>query len=156
MKRDRPLSSSDLITLPNKKRKIETSPSTQNKKVFGFGTKYSGNSFAMLTGEEDEVTLHTVRVKLYCMEEQWKERGVGLLKLNRSKSTVKSPRLVMRTENTLKVILNITLFHGMHVEKQDKFVRLFVYEDATLVHLAIKATDDLYNTIIDAIPSTQN
>ncbi|CAG8480076.1 5224_t:CDS:2 [Diversispora eburnea] len=110
------------------------------------------NTLKVLTGEEDEVTLHTVRVKLFCMEEQWKERGVGSLKLNFSKSTVKAPRLV---------ILNITLFNGMHVEKQDKFVRLFVYEGDKLVHLAIKlsnskATDELYNAIIEAIPPTKN
>ncbi|CAG8522908.1 8435_t:CDS:2 [Diversispora eburnea] len=194
MKRDRPLSTSDLITLPNKRRKIEMSPpSTQKKNIFGSGTKYAGKSFAnissqrnifdeqpsqekndkgegdkeiqnlikeqeVLTGEEDEVTRHTVRVKLYCMEGQWKERGVGFLKLNQSKNNEKSFRLVMRADNILKVILNVALFNGMHVEKQDKFVRFFVYEGERLVHLAIKcsnpkATEELYNAIKNVIPT---
>jgi len=47
----------------------------------------------------------------------------------------------MRADNVLRVILNVTLFHGMNVERsQDKFVRLFAFEGngASLVHLAIK------------------
>ncbi|CAG8594977.1 4188_t:CDS:2 [Diversispora eburnea] len=158
MKRDRPLSPSDLITLPNKKRKIERSPptSTQNKNIFGSGTKYAENSFAILTGEEDEITRYTVQAKLYCMEEQWKERGVGFIKLNYSKNNEKSPRLVMCVDNILKVILNVTLFNRMYIERQEKFLRLFVYEGDILVHLAIKAVDEFYNAIMDAIPSARN
>ncbi|CAG8493399.1 10770_t:CDS:2 [Diversispora eburnea] len=198
MKRDRPLSPSDLITLPNKKRKVEKAPIlNQNKSIFGSGTKYAGNSFAnissrrqnifdeqpskqkddkgesdketqnsvkeqeVLTGEEDEVTRHIVRAKLYCLEGQWKERGVGFLKLNYPKNNKKSPRLVMRNDNIFRVILNITLFHKMHIERQEKFVRLFAYEGDILVHLAIKlsnskAADELYNAIMDAIPPARN
>lgn len=38
---------------------------------------------AVLTGEEEEETLHQVRGKLFSLEDsQWKERGTGLLKLN--------------------------------------------------------------------------
>ncbi|RHZ83780.1 hypothetical protein Glove_87g142 [Diversispora epigaea] len=61
----------------------------------------------------------------------------------------KSPRLVMRTDNILRVILNIALFHGMHVERsQEKFVRLFLSNS--------NAADDLYEAIMDVIPSAQN
>lgn len=36
-----------------------------------------------MTGEEEEETLHQVRGKLFSLHEnQWKERGTGLLKLN--------------------------------------------------------------------------
>ncbi|RHZ78486.1 hypothetical protein Glove_164g58 [Diversispora epigaea] len=117
----------------------------------------------VFTGEENETTQHSVRAKLYCMDERmWKERGIGILRLNYSRNYEKSPRLVMRTENVLKVILNIALFHGMHVERsQEKFVRLFAFEGDLLVHLAIKlsnsnAADDLYEAIMDAIPSAQS
>ncbi|RHZ73241.1 hypothetical protein Glove_232g106 [Diversispora epigaea] len=115
------------------------------------------------TGEENNSTRHTVRAKLYWMDGQiWKERGVGNLKLNYPIDHDKSPRLVMRVDNTLRVILNITLFNRMHVERaQEKFIRLFAFEGDSLVHLAFKlqnsnAADNLYQAIIDAITPTQN
>lgn len=41
----------------------------------------------MLTGEEEDETVHSVRGKLFVLSEQnqWKERGSGLLRLNRRK-----------------------------------------------------------------------
>ncbi|RHZ80813.1 hypothetical protein Glove_132g299 [Diversispora epigaea] len=68
----------------------------------------------------------------------------------------------MRADNTLRVILNIALFNGMHVERaQEKFVRLFAFEGDLLVHLAFKlqnsnAADNLYQAITDAITLTQD
>jgi RanBP1 domain len=43
---------------------------------------YSG---LVLTGEEEDETVHSVRGKLFVLSEhnQWKERGTGLLRLNR-------------------------------------------------------------------------
>lgn len=42
---------------------------------------------SVLTGEEEDETIHSVRGKLYVLSEQnqWKERGSGLLRLNRRK-----------------------------------------------------------------------
>jgi hypothetical protein len=39
----------------------------------------------VLTGEEEDETIHSVRGKLFMLSEQnqWKERGSGLLRLNR-------------------------------------------------------------------------
>ncbi|CAG8527664.1 2345_t:CDS:2 [Diversispora eburnea] len=114
------------------------------------------------TGEENEITRNSIRAKLYCLEgQEWKERGVGILRLNYSRNNENSPRLVMRTENVFKVILNVALFHEMHVERaQEKFVRISAFEDK-LVHLAIKLytsneADELYEAIMDAIPPAQN
>ncbi|RHZ73178.1 hypothetical protein Glove_232g93 [Diversispora epigaea] len=131
------------------------------KEEVPFGTKIQTllQKQEVLTGEEDEITRHIVRAKLYRMDGQWKERGVGTLRLNYSKNNEKAPRLVMRADNVLKVILNIGLFNGMHVERsQEKFVKLFAFEGSKLVHLAIKvsnpnAADELYKSIMDAITS---
>lgn len=42
----------------------------------------------MLTGEEGDDTLHSVKCKLFAMNEgQWVERGMGPLKLNVSRDT---------------------------------------------------------------------
>ncbi|RHZ89072.1 hypothetical protein Glove_19g404 [Diversispora epigaea] len=125
----------------------------------------NNNTFFMLiylviTGEENEITQHSVQAKLYYMvEKTWKERGFGILKLNYSRNEEKSPRLVMRADSVLKVILNVALSHGMHVERsQEKFIRLFAFEGKgdSLVHLAIKLSncneaDDLYEAIKKAI-----
>lgn len=41
-------------------------------------------SHSVTTGEEDETTVYSSRVKLYSMakDQSWKERGTGALKLN--------------------------------------------------------------------------
>lgn len=37
----------------------------------------------VITGEEEDYTIHQVRSKLFSLENgQWKERGTGLMKLN--------------------------------------------------------------------------
>ncbi|RHZ59075.1 hypothetical protein Glove_365g290 [Diversispora epigaea] len=130
---------------------------------FGTETQTLFHELEVLTGEENENTRHSIRAKLYCLDGQtWKERGVGTLKLNYPNNNENSPRLVMRADNVLRVILNVSLFHGMHIERsQEKFVRLFAFEGDILVHLAVKlpnsnAADDLYEAIMDAISPAQN
>ncbi|RHZ85854.1 hypothetical protein Glove_59g73 [Diversispora epigaea] len=125
---------------------------------FGTGIQTLLQKQEVLTGEEDEIAQHIARAKLYWMDGQWKERGVGTLRLNYSKNNETVPRLVMRADNVLRVILNIALFTGMHVEKQEKFVKLSAFEGSKLVHLAIKvsnpnAADELYKFIMGAITS---
>lgn len=47
----------------------------------------------MTTGEEDEDTVFQARSKLFVNEKGWKERGVGLLKLNVQRSDGSGARL---------------------------------------------------------------
>lgn len=49
----------------------------------------------MVTGEEDEETVYQVRGKLFVLNEQnqWGERGIGLLKLNIRKTDSGGARL---------------------------------------------------------------
>ncbi|GAB0497869.1 hypothetical protein MMPV_009206 [Pyropia vietnamensis] len=77
------------------------------------------------TGEEEESVLYHARAKLYLLEggANWKERGVGVVKLNVHSSTG-AGRLLMRTEATLHVILNTPLFSGFAVDRAaDRAVR---------------------------------
>ena len=104
--------------------------------------------------------------QLFCMDRghQWKERGVGMLKLNYPNNYEKSPRpprLVMRADGVLRVILNIALFNGMSVEKITRKIceKIVAFEgtSTTPVHFAIKlsnanAADDLFDAILEAIP----
>jgi hypothetical protein len=91
-------------------------------------------------GEGREITIFSVRSKMYVMEKGvgWKERGGGMLKVNVPKSTVdiddngvpdassfdpsvlddddegrKHVRLIMRQDHTLRVILNTVILPAM-------------------------------------------
>jgi E3 SUMO-protein ligase RanBP2 len=65
---------------------------------------------AVVTGEEDETVLHEVRTRLFRWGvgnegEQWKERGVGSVRLMQHKTTGQL-RLLMRRDTVHKVCLN--------------------------------------------------
>mmetsp|Transcript_24926 Transcript_24926/g.24608 ORF Transcript_24926/g.24608 Transcript_24926/m.24608 type:complete len:185 (-) Transcript_24926:24-578(-) len=63
----------------------------------------------VVTGEENTDLIFKTRGKLYrWAEEQWKERGTGDVKLIRNKET-KRVSLVMRQDNTKKVVANFIL-----------------------------------------------
>ncbi|KUJ16783.1 uncharacterized protein LY89DRAFT_684829 [Mollisia scopiformis] len=92
-------------------------------------------------GEAGEATLLQMRAKVFAMDKVWKERGVGVLKINAPKSCVsfdengapipgsfdasglddedadpnapKVPRLIMRQENTHRVVLNTIIVRAM-------------------------------------------
>uniref|UniRef100_A0A1A7Y538 E3 SUMO-protein ligase RanBP2 n=1 Tax=Iconisemion striatum TaxID=60296 RepID=A0A1A7Y538_9TELE len=62
----------------------------------------------LVTGEEDEQVLYSQRVKLFRFDptiSQWKERGVGTLKLLKNSSNGRL-RVLMRREQVLKVCAN--------------------------------------------------
>lgn len=86
------------------------------------------------TGEEDEQELFRSRAKLYSLESaeagpRWKERGVGMLKLNLHTER-KSARLLMRTEATLRVILNTPVYTGMKFDKAtERSLRFLGFEE---------------------------
>ncbi|CAD6889883.1 unnamed protein product [Tilletia caries] len=137
-----------------------------------------------ITGEEAERTIFSARGRLFEMEpasQNWKERGTGTIKCNvpnervgglfgatRGSSTPGTgkarspPRLVMRTEGVLRLILNVILFPGMSVElAQEKFVRFVAFEDDKLVHFAVrmpqpKVAEELFDTIKSRIPASSN
>jgi Ran-binding protein 3 len=104
--------------------------------------------FIVETGEEGETTVFSCRAKLFHFDKQekaWKERGVGLFKLNATATEtendydrwsrgsddseggeVEDPtskdadnkrkaRLLMRTDGVLRVVLNVPVFKGMIV-----------------------------------------
>lgn len=71
------------------------------------------------TGEEDEEVLYSHRAKLYrWMDGEWKERGLGDIKLLRDSSAGRT-RLLMRREPVLKVCLNHLLTPELQFGKKD-------------------------------------
>ncbi|KAG8899673.1 hypothetical protein FRB99_006504 [Tulasnella sp. 403] len=112
----------------------------------------------VLTGEENEDTLHQVRAKLFHLDAAgaFKERGLGLLKLNVRKSDGCGPRLVMRADAVHRLILNVGLFRGMVVTvgQDPKYVKLTSLENGKPSHYAIrvgnpKAAQDLHDRIVE-------
>ncbi|TIC31701.1 PH domain-like protein [Wallemia mellicola] len=119
------------------------------------------------TGEENEENLLQIRSKLYLLQDEpgtsngnWKERGVGLFKLNKDKSG--RSRLVMRADGVLRVILNAALFAKMPVEHpQEKFVRFSAHNESNkLEHYTVKFSNgklakEAYETILANLPASK-
>uniref|UniRef100_A0A2H8TIT0 E3 SUMO-protein ligase RanBP2 n=1 Tax=Melanaphis sacchari TaxID=742174 RepID=A0A2H8TIT0_9HEMI len=76
-----------------------------------------------ITGEENDTILFEKRAKLYkYVEKEWKEKGIGILKILRNNDTNKV-RLVMRREQVHKVCANHFLYDNMELKpKGDKAV----------------------------------
>ncbi|KAL7419089.1 hypothetical protein Q5752_005925 [Cryptotrichosporon argae] len=111
------------------------------------------------TGEEEEETIHQTRAKLFVMQEDggWKERGIGVLKLNVRQGDRKGARLVMRADGVLRVILNASLYAGMTCLEDGKHVRTTVFEGKArrLVTFRVgnpKAASELATAIHEHVP----
>ena len=77
----------------------------------------SSTSSTIATGEEHEVTKYHARGKLYEFEQgEWRERGIGMVKINEKQSNPDDARVIMRAEGVLRLLLNIRLFSGMKFE----------------------------------------
>uniref|UniRef100_A0A671L9L5 Ran-binding protein 3 n=1 Tax=Sinocyclocheilus anshuiensis TaxID=1608454 RepID=A0A671L9L5_9TELE len=83
------------------------------------------------TGEEAESNVLQMQCKLFVFDkpaQSWVERGRGLLRLNDMASTddgTLQSRLVMRTQGSLRLILNTKLWPQMQVDKpSEKSVRI--------------------------------
>mmetsp|Transcript_20971 Transcript_20971/g.85488 ORF Transcript_20971/g.85488 Transcript_20971/m.85488 type:complete len:373 (-) Transcript_20971:1777-2895(-) len=88
---------------------------------------------AVSNGEEMEQAEFRSKAKLYELEGsekvQWKERGVGQLKLNIGKDS-KSARLIMRSEGSLRLILNANLYEEIRLEKaNERSVRFSAFDE---------------------------
>mmetsp|Transcript_10548 Transcript_10548/g.32270 ORF Transcript_10548/g.32270 Transcript_10548/m.32270 type:complete len:443 (-) Transcript_10548:378-1706(-) len=95
-------------------------------------------------GEEEEREEFRVRAKLYELESspnktQWKERGVGNLKLNVHKET-KNARLIMRSEGSLRLVLNASLWKDFKLNRANEKSARFccVGEDSQLTNYLVK------------------
>ncbi|KAI6113102.1 hypothetical protein F5141DRAFT_757622 [Pisolithus sp. B1] len=99
----------------------------------------------VLTGEEEEETIHQVRGKLYvlCPQNQWKERGTGQLKLNVRRTDGSGARLVMRKEAVYTLILNVTLFPGMKcfIAQDPRYLRFSAIDGGTTIHYNLRVSN---------------
>jgi len=114
------------------------------------------------TGEEDEETLFQVRGKLFYLsnQNQWKEKGTGLLKLNVRRTDGAGARIVMRKEAVYTLLLNVTLFKGMRcsIAQDPRYVRFSTIEEGQMVHYNLrlanaKVATDLLAEVIANLPN---
>ncbi|KAJ1505650.1 hypothetical protein HMI54_004199 [Coelomomyces lativittatus] len=99
------------------------------------------------TGEENEKVKYSVRAKLYiCENEGFKEKGIGTLKLNVNEleNGQQKARLVMRSDNVYKILLNCNLIPGMTCMVTDSFVRFVAIENSTFTIYLFKLTNAKY------------
>ncbi|KAK7153524.1 hypothetical protein R3I94_007032 [Phoxinus phoxinus] len=101
----------------------------------------------LVTGEEDEKSLYSQRVKLFRFDtetSQWKERGVGILKLLKNNKNGRL-RVLMRREQVLKVCANHWITTTMNLKPLSGSDRAWMWiandfsdGDARLEQLAAK------------------
>jgi len=112
---------------------------------------------AVVTGEEDELNVLQIYGKLFAFDKvqgTWIERGRGTLRLNDKQlenQTLQS-RLVMRTQGSLRVILNTKIWADMTVDKAStKSVRLTAMDGdqirVFLLMASLKDTETLFNAL---------
>ncbi|XP_062034790.1 ran-binding protein 3 isoform X2 [Lepus europaeus] len=111
----------------------------------------------VITGEEAESNVLQIQCKLFVFDktsQSWVERGRGLLRLNDMASaddgTLQS-RLVMRTQGSLRLILNTKLWAQMQIDKaSEKSVRITAMDTEDqgvkvfLISASSKDTGQLY------------
>lgn len=110
----------------------------------------------ILTGEEEEETIFSARGKLFTFDQnEWKERGVGTLKLNRNKLK-ETCRLLMRTDGSHRLILNAIVFKDFSFElvngKNFRFGAIEEGKPATLLFRSKAGEDmDSFNTKLKSL-----
>ncbi|KAI0690885.1 hypothetical protein C8T65DRAFT_671143 [Cerioporus squamosus] len=99
----------------------------------------------VVTGEEEEDTVYQVRGKLFMLstQNQWKERGTGMLRLNVRRADGTGARIVMRKEAVYTVLLNATLFKGMRcfLAQDPRYLRFSVFESGALTHYNLRVSN---------------
>lgn len=102
------------------------------------------------TGEENDTILFERRAKLYkYVEKEWKEKGVGILKILRNNDTDKV-RLVMRREQIHKVCANHFLYDNMELKsKSDKAVLWSAHDFSDAVQVQVENLCARFKTVED-------
>lgn len=142
--------------------KKENTEDSKNEVITENGEKIQLRKQDVKSGEELEETIYQANAKLYQLidfKTGWKERGVGVAKLNKDRKSEKA-RIIMRTRTVLKVILNLSLVKGITVQKgfpgslqSEKFLRIIgIDENNRPVTFALKTgkeetTEELYKQI---------
>ncbi|XP_067679525.1 ran-binding protein 3-like isoform X1 [Haliotis asinina] len=121
------------------------------------GVKPDLKEVEIVTGEEDESNVLQANCKLFLFDgekQNWNERGRGVLKLNDMSPSNPAEqfhsRLIMRTQGSLRLILNTKIWSGMMVERaSSKSLRITATDgdDGVKVFLVTAAPKDSENIL---------
>ncbi|KAF8202406.1 hypothetical protein BJ912DRAFT_944731 [Pholiota molesta] len=152
------------FSLPAHKRARAGSPDGSTRSSLERASEHNAlkESRNVMTGEEEEETLHQVRGKLFSLDENaWKERGTGLLKLNVKIDDGTGARLVMRKDAVYTLLLNVTLFPGMRcsLAQDPRYIRFSAIENGVTTTYNLKVSNakiaaDLLEEINANIPTS--
>ncbi|KAI9892289.1 MAG: hypothetical protein M1814_001748 [Vezdaea aestivalis] len=106
------------------------------------------------TGEDGEETVFSCRAKLFVIDREtkgWKERGVGSLKVNAPGYTSifqepSKPRIIMRSDGVMKVLLNAPLSKEMKPEvtsNQPNVVSMLIFEDGKPLSVKLRINSSI-------------
>ncbi|KAH9859097.1 hypothetical protein C2E23DRAFT_880472 [Lenzites betulinus] len=85
-------------------------------------------------GEENEVTTHEIRSKVYKMTKDkdgkalWGDLGVGILRLKKDKDS-DARRMLLRNSSTGKITINFSLYSGLSASVSDKTVSFIGHDE---------------------------
>ncbi|CAF4459382.1 unnamed protein product, partial [Rotaria magnacalcarata] len=113
------------------------------------------------TGEENEITKFQMAGKLFMYsgeQQQFVERGYGILKINESHDPSDwdrlQARLIMRLDKSFRVILNTPIFPKMTVERvTDRSVRFGAQDESQLRIFIIKSSSSDCNNLCKELQS---
>lgn len=107
-----------------------------------------------ITGEENEINILEINCKLFTfIDQNWEERGRGMLRLNDTKGDNKQSRVVFRASGSLRVFLNTKVWNQMVCEQaSQKSLRLTAIDASgqLKIFLVMGRNEDinlLYNTL---------
>ena len=118
------------------------------------------------TGEENEKTVFQMNARLFQYDSEiknWKERGQGVLKVNEESKDGEicreAVRIVMRTNATFQLILNIKIFDGQIIEKaSEKAIKLSSLNDdqSGLTLYTIKGNPQNVDVLFNLLDARRN
>lgn len=126
-----------------------------NKRVCTLSCKQFVLTATVETGEEQEKTYFSSKAKLFQFsDKEWRERGIGTFKVNRKQKDNEDedipPRLIMRADGVLRVMLNTPIFKGMAVgdpqcnEPKSKQIHLASLENGRSVPILLRVCHLLF------------
>eukprot|EP00250_Pteridium_aquilinum_P001491 c11689_g1_i1 orf=146-829(+) len=113
------------------------------------------DAVAVSTGEENEDALIDLKAKLYRFDKegnQWKERGMGQVKLLKHKETEKI-RLVMRQNKTLKICANHTVLPSISLQEHQGSDKTWVWHASDFAEGELK--DELFCIRFGSVENAQ-
>lgn len=139
-KKDSPetISSDNNLSLVEAARKYEEMRGAQKRKY---------DEVEITTGEEDERNILEINCKLFTfIENNYEERGRGILRLNDSKTTSSQSRVVFRASGSLRLLLNTKIWKDQVCEQpSQKSLRLTAFDTNGVIkiYLVMGRTEDM-------------